>query len=174
MVILLLNALLLYKMPMLISHPYCRSASYVLNIYILYIIAIAWWLVSMLCITRSCHVTSFWAVIQISMSSRLIRSVFTRAKRALVAHHPPLSLACCFDIWSAFLDLALHALALKWDEMAFYLLSFTSCSILKDTLIHCLVYGFWLTGLCWVFASRVGFCPCVRASFFLNIPTPTP
>lgn len=31
MVILLLNALLLYKMPMLISHPYCRSASYVLN-----------------------------------------------------------------------------------------------------------------------------------------------
>lgn len=95
----------------------------------------------MLCITQSCHVTSFWAVIQISVSSRLIKYVFTRAKTALVAPHPPLSLACCFDIWAVFLDLALHALPLKRDEMAFCLLSFTSCLILKDTLTRCLVYG---------------------------------
>lgn len=173
--ILLLHSLLLYKVQMLISQAYFRSASYVLNTASQYeggLSSYSHWLmmrlVSMLCITQACHVTSFWAVIQISMSSRLIRCVFTRAKTALVAYHPPLSLAWRFDIWSTFLDLALHELPLKWDEMAFYLLSFTSCSVLKDTLICCLVYGLWLTGLCWVSASRVGFCPCTRASFWFS------
>lgn len=119
-------------------------------------------LVSMLCFAWSCHVTSFWAVIQISMSSRLIRYVFTRAKTALVAHHPPLALACCFDIWAAFLHLALYALPLQWDEMAVYLISFTSWFILKETLVCCLVYGLRLTGLLADFVLGL----CLAVNFF--------
>lgn len=152
---------------MLISWLYSRSQ--VQNMRVDYSQWLMMKLVSMLCITRPCHVTSLGAVIQISMSSRLIRYVFTWAKTALVAELCPLSLACSFDIWAVFLDLALHALPLmRWiDEIAFCLLFFMSCFILKNTIIQCLVYGLWLTRLCWVIDSKEGFCPCVI--FFLAL-----